>query len=449
MSGAPDWPSAPQSSYLAKSFDGAVSITCALQKPDRYAFFAPGATTKFAVARGAGLSYVAASFGRDSVSVDMSLFDRVLAFCDKTGVVEVEAGISLADLYHFLIARNFYLPVQPGHPRISIGGCIAADIHGKNQCRDGTFIKQVLGLKLFHPNHGIVDLSHSEQPVLFQATCGGYGTTGIIVSARLRCSRVPGNAVEVNKFKVSTLREGIDRMRSLALDRDFVYSWHDFTPSGPRFGRGYVAAGKFVSIPSAPANQLRIPPISKNLHGRWPIGIFTPPTTRAINMSHAIMCGRDTRHLPLHEALFPVHGSEQYFRAFGAGGFHEFQAIIPHGRFEEYATEIKAAAVHHRIAITLASAKLFSGASTFVRFDGDGVCFAINFPRNRRSASFLNSLDRLLLQVGGRPNLIKDSRLPRLVAEAAYPELPRLRSVLREWDKTRVFRSELSSRLGL
>jgi decaprenylphospho-beta-D-ribofuranose 2-oxidase len=182
---------------------------------------------------------------------------------------------------------------------------------------------------------------------------------------------------------------------------------------------------------------------------KWPVGIFSLWTARAINTAHVIAHGQTTKHLTLHETLFPIHGSEHYFRAFGRSGFHEFQALVPHDRFDEYIAGMKAAIAHHRVPITLAAAKLFSGAPALLRFDGTGVCFAVNFPRNRQSPEFLNRLDHLLLEVGGRPNPIKDSRLPRQIAEAAYPELPRLCSVLRDWDKDRIFRSELSVRLGL
>jgi decaprenylphospho-beta-D-ribofuranose 2-oxidase len=444
-----DWPSAPQSNYLAESFDGGISLRCALQKPDRYSFFGSGRTKRFAVARGAGLSYAAASFGRDSVSVDMSSFDRVLAFCDKTGVVEVEAGISIGNLYDFLMGRNFYLPIQPGHGQISIGGCIAADVHGKNQFRDGTFVRQVESLKLFHPHHGIVDVSEANQPSLFQATCGGYGTTGIIISARLRCVRVPGNAVEVHTLKVATVHEGVAKLRSLAIDNDFVYSWHDFTQLSSQFGRGYVVAGKFVSLPATSTKLLRVPQIPLESGRKWPVGIFSVWTARVINTAHLIAREQNMKHTTLHETLFPIHGSEHYFHAFGKSGFHEFQALVPHGRFDEYVAGIKAARAYYRVPITLAAAKLFSGTSALCRFDGTGVCLAINFPRNRLSDEFLSRLDHLLLEVGGRPNPIKDSRLPRQIAEAAYPELPRLRSILRDWDRDRIFRSELSARLGL
>jgi hypothetical protein len=51
--------------------------------------------------------------------------------------------------------------------------------------------------------------------------------------------------------------------------------------------------------------------------------------------------------------------------------------------------------------------------------------------------------------VGGRPNAIKDSRLPRAVFDATYADCDRFRAIIDDWDPKRVFRSALTTRLGL
>src|ERR1700688_1204279 len=185
MNPAFNTPRAAQSSFRALSFDGNDLGRCTFQRPDRYAFFDWISTTRCVIARGAGLSYAAASFGTNSVSVDMTSFDRILRFSAKDGLVEVEVGMRIGELFDFLALHGHYLRVQPGHGAISVGGCIAADVHGKNPLRDGTFLSQIESLRLFHPAHGIVDLSNDRNPELFRATCGGYGSTGIIMSACL------------------------------------------------------------------------------------------------------------------------------------------------------------------------------------------------------------------------------------------------------------------------
>ncbi len=86
----------------------------------------------------------------------------------------------------------------------------------------------------------------------------------------------------------------------------------------------------------------------------------------------------------LHNALFPVHTKQLYFKLFGTAGFHEVQAIIPIGSVAEYAEAIRDYLVRRPIAITLASGKIFRGRRELLRFTGDGICLALNFPASLR-----------------------------------------------------------------
>ena len=110
-----------------------------MQRPDRYRLLEALPRDAPRIARGAGVSYVAASFGGDAISQSLDAFDRILAFDDSDGRLGVEAGARIGDVQRFALARGWYLPVAPGHPAATIGGCIAADVHGKNPARDGTF----------------------------------------------------------------------------------------------------------------------------------------------------------------------------------------------------------------------------------------------------------------------------------------------------------------------
>jgi decaprenylphospho-beta-D-ribofuranose 2-oxidase len=448
-----NWPTGPAMRDRIESFDGGVSVQCAIQRPDRYAFFRSADIRQYAIARGAGLSYAAASFGIDSVSVDLSSFDRVLDFNDATGMVEVEAGMRLSDLSRFLARRDHYLSVLPGHGNISVGGCVAADVHGKNQARDGTFIQLVQSIKLFHPCHGNIDLSRAHDADLFRATCGGYGTTGIIVSVKLRAKRLPGHAVDLRWYATANLADGVAKMRALAQENDFVFSWHDLTKRGAGFGRGYVSAGSFIATPAKSFEDANwsAPNLSAASRARLPISLLNPWSAALANAIHGFRRreGHGRTQSSLDKCFFPIHGSEAYFYMFGKQGFHEYQVVVPHHRFDEYVAGMRSAILKHRVAVTLASAKLFAGPFDLLRFAGDGVCFAINIPRGSRSMAFLADMDRLIITTGGHPNIIKDSRLPKAVVEATYPDFEQFRAILHRWDETRVFRSELSARLGL
>jgi decaprenylphospho-beta-D-ribofuranose 2-oxidase len=443
----------PVAQCEVSSFDGGVRKRATLQRPDRYRFW-DQTIREPRIARGAGLSYAAASFREGGLSIEHTSFDRVLDFDSEKHIVEVEGGISLDALHKFLASRGLFLRIQPGYGRITVGGCIATDAHGKNQARDGTFINQVTGLTLFHPTQGLVDLDDHTEPDLFRLTCGGYGLTGHIIKARLRATPVPSNIVEVRVEPVTDVQSGVERMVDLVAEADFVYSWHDFSATGASFGRGFVCVARFVPGFFAPSTSYATAdPLSLSAASRavWRLPLLNRWTTKALNVSYPIMqMWRGGRSLTtLHDALFPAHATQMYFRLFGTAGFHEFQSIIPVGGVAEYVGAVRDYLVRRPIAATLASGKIFRGNRELLRFTGDGFCLALNFPRTSESKHFLEFLDGLIVSLGGVPSIIKDSRVPHTVVDATYPEAQRFREMLHTFDPKRWFRSELSDRLHL
>lgn len=445
---------APQAAQAFVSFDGGVQARAVLQQPDRYRYWDNDVPPLPRISRGAGLSYAAASFRQGGLAVCHSSFDRVTGFDSSTKVVEVETGITLFMLHRFLSSRGLYLPVQPGHGRITVGGCIAADVHGKNHARDGTFMEQVESLTLFHPSYGMVELSRESEPDLFRLTCGGYGLTGHMIRARLRAVSIPSRSVELKATAFSNAISGLNKLRDAAQEADFSYTWHDMGTSESRFGSGYLYSACFSSEdhePSLVSEASEPPSLSAADRAAWPIGLFNLLSTRIVNLVYRQQQRRalNGRTLSLTEALFPIHKTQLYFKLFGARGFHEYQAILPKEAMNSYLDAIHTYTRRRRIPVTLGSAKAFGGSRELLRFTGEGVCFALNFPRSDTSQGFMSFLDDRMVELGGIPNIIKDSRLPRKVIDACYPGAGAFRSMLHAYDPRRIFRSELSERLGL
>lgn len=441
---------APQADYSFVSFDGTVRAEGRLQRPDRYRYWRGDLSAGPRISRGAGLSYSAASFGADGLSVEHRSFDRILDFDAARGLVEVEPGISLAALHRFLAPRGLHLPIQPGHGSISVGGCIGADVHGKNQSRDGTFVNQVESLTLLHPAHGKVELSPEREPELFRLTCGGYGLTGHILRARLRAAPALTNWVEVKATPFTDAGEGLARLRHSTSDADYAYTWHDMASPETGFGSGFLFEARFVpqqaQVPAAPS-----PNLSAAGRARWPVGLLNRFTARGLNMvfRRQQCCALNGKRVSLQDALFPTEKAQLYFKLFGAKGFREYQAIIPEPAIGDYLDSIRGYARKNPVPITLASAKAFAGVHDLLRFTGAGICFAVNMPAGAEADGFMAFLDARVMALGGTPNIIKDSRLPRAVVDACYPEADRFRSALKAFDPQRLFRSGLSERLGL
>ena len=441
---------------VISSFDNGVKSICTVAQPDRYRHWGELTHNSYQISRGAGLSLSAASFGTDPISVSHDKFARILDFHSGTGEVEVEAGIRLFALHNFLVSKGYFLAIQPGHGQISIGGCVAADTHGKNQLKDGTFLEQVISLRLFHPSHGILNLSRESNTDLFFLTCGGYGLTGHILSVRLKTQVLPSQVVVTRTQAFPDIDSGLLLLNDKAASVDFIHSWHDFSQLGRKYGSGMVSMSNFeaiegrvefpskakLALPKSLGNRHRMPAANLVVN-RFSIGVLNSAYKKinSINIKG--------KQIDIADAFFPLHHLQKYYFFLGSHGFHEYQMLLPKNVAADYLKQLAAVAADLKVPITLAAGKIFGGQQNLLRFSGEGVCFAINFLRSGQANQLLEWLDSNLVLNGGRPNLIKDSRLPRQIAEACYPEIDEFRMKLRDFDPKRLFRSEMSERLGL
>lgn len=439
---------------MFKSFDGGITLESNVYQPERYRDLETISNQNSFVVRGAGYSYTAASFASDSTTVLSNKFNRILEFDAITGLVKVEAGITLGDLYNFLFLKGHYLPTQPGFGGITIGGCIAADVHGKNQLRDGNFHNQVTQVRIFHPSHGFLTLSRQSNAELFDLTCGGYGLTGFIVSCILQTKRIPSTVVTKKAISFGSLREGIELLEMESQRADFVNTWHDFSSTYCAKRSGLLFSSKFASfgedelknihrfIP-VPRLAIDLKNLSVNFYNKWGLKVLnTAYKLRYTNSFTSHYCS-------LESALFPIHKSKIYYAGFGKSGFHEYQVVLPKQALEGFLQDSADQAKNLGIQLSLVSGKLFGGNQKLLRFMGEGYAIAINFPRNSKSVNFAQMLDKNTLYYKGRPNLIKDSRLPIEMLEATYSDTDEFRRILKDFDPKRLVNSELSRRLGL
>lgn len=428
------------------SFDGSCRLRCHVQRPDRYRLIEALPPDVKRISRGSGVSYVGAGIGRDSVVQEMGAFNRILAFDAEAGRITVEAGASVGDVVRFARARGWLLAVVPGHPRASIGGCIAADVHGKNPARDGTFRSQVEALELFDPQQGWLVASRSQNAERFAACFAGFGIPGLIANATLRLVPAP-QAWSLREAPVADLAAAAELLRSHA-GAPILYGWHDGRAQA--FGRGVIRFGleadARVKKARRSANDLpaRVEP--------WPLTAWNRAGIALMNRWLGQRWRRPgSRHVDIESALFPLNAARRYFAGFGPDGMVEAQWLIPHARFGAFAEALGGEVRRQRPRISLIASKLFEGEADGLRFDGSGIALAMHFPQPRetRQAAFLATLAALAIEHGGRPNLIKDSSLDAATLRRAIPEFESIRNTLRGFDAAGVQHSDLTARLEL
>lgn len=405
------------------------------------------------IARGAGVSYTGASFSSDGRSLRTRGLGRVLVIDAEAGLVTVEAGVTFGELFVALAPHHLLLPVQPGHPQITIGGAIASNVHGKNPWMDGTFVDQVESLVLWHPDRGLVEASREGDPEAveaFELTCGGLGLTGVIVRATLRVRRVPRLVARLRQLPVSSLAETLEVLAAHRSNADFLYAWNNLTRFDEALGRGYVQVAKLcedgpeAAVPRVLAG--RLDPSSSRLRVR----LFGRRSARLVaDLHERLGLGLAAGRKPLHRMLFPGRGFDSYFDAYGAEGFLGHMVLLPEARAAVYVAGLEDLMRRRRYPVIVCAAKAFGGEASLLRFDGRGFSFHFHVCATTRGRALAADLEALAEDHGGKRALYFDSRLDAATLRRTWPGAGEFRERLHRFDPARRFHSELSIRLGL
>ena len=418
------------------------------QRPDRLRML-NDRNEEFQIPRGAGLSYAPASFGKDKLIRDMCSFDRILEFDESSKIVVVEAGISLKKLLMWSFSKQLFLPVLPGQPEITVGGCVAANVHGKNPYKDGTFMEQVEWIELSHPTLGTKIISRSNEKKIFDATCGGLGLTGIITKVALKLQKLSSEIVILSPKKTESLKNTLEIMKQHTSD-DLLYSWN-MGSTLFNFGKGIVTSGIFSDDSSSKTLQIKERKSMNSNDRLLPFSLWNTLSSPIINsINRKIQSGKNIVKKDVYSALFPFVGTARMFYGlYGSNGFNEYQVLIKKKYSVEFIDDLTKLIKSEKPSLTILVMKLFNGKQKLLHFSDEGLSIILNLKHCNSTLKFLKKLDDIVISYKALPYIVKDSRLTKEVVEQCYPEYHVFKEILNEIDPKRIFKSELSERMNL
>ncbi|MGH3305917.1 MAG: FAD-binding oxidoreductase, partial [Streptosporangiaceae bacterium] len=216
--------------------------------PGEVATLLTEAPARGVIARGLGRSYNNAAQNDGGLVIGMARLNRIINLDPATGEVTCEAGVSLEQLMVAGLRHGWFVPVSPGTRQVTVGGAIAADVHGKNHHRVGSFARHVHWFDLLLPNGIQVRVSPDDDPRLFWATAGGMGLTGIIVRAAVQLTRVETASVRVDTIRAADLDEAMSCLAEADGRYGYTVAWLDCLARGRHLGRSVVTSGDFAAL---------------------------------------------------------------------------------------------------------------------------------------------------------------------------------------------------------
>jgi FAD/FMN-containing dehydrogenase len=428
---------------------------CVLREPELPAEVASWMDRAGTIARGLGRSYGDAALNAGGQVLGLHRLDRYLAFDGATGTLACEAGVTLEQIIADFAPRGWFPMITPGTKFVTVGGCIANDVHGKAHHAQGCFSACVDEFTMLLASGEVVRASRDENAELFWATFGGMGLLGVVLTARLRLRKIETTYFRQRSTPVRDLESMLATLE--ANDREFPYSVAtlDVTATGARLGRGVVSAGEHATRAELPpklaADPLRVAgPPKVDVPFELPELTLNPLTIRVVN---ALIQTRLRGAPPFghYDGFFyPLDVISHWNRGYGHRGFAQYQFVIP---FEDGTRNLRA----------LLTTILSSGELPFLNvlkrfgkesggllsFPREGYTLAIDFPIRVNTVALLRRLDAMVQGAGGRVYLGKDSYLEAATFRAMYPALDRWLAVKAKVDPRGVFTSDLARRVGL
>jgi decaprenylphospho-beta-D-ribofuranose 2-oxidase len=426
-------------------------------RPDQVPALLHGVTARGAIARGLGRSYNNAAQNDGGLVIQTTRMNRIIALDPEAGLATCESGVSLEQLMVAGLPDGWFVPVSPGTRQVTVGGAIAADVHGKNHHEAGSFAQHVTWLELLLPDGQIRHVSASDDSDLFWATAGGMGLTGIVLRAQVQLKKVETSRVRVDTVRTANLDDAMGYLEATDDRFGYTVAWMDCLATGASLGRSVITSGDFATADQLTPTDRRDPLAFRPVARIGAPDVFPPGllNRRTVGLANEVWYRKAPRRREgeiqtIGTFFHPLDGIRNWNRVYGPAGFRQYQYAVPAGQDATVRRSVEMISAARAPSFVTVLKRFGPGSPGYLSFPIAGWTLALDFPaRTPGLAGLLGRLDELVAEAGGRVYLAKDSRVSPEMLAAMYPRLEEFRQLRKQIDPAGLLASDLSRRLHL
>ena len=417
--------------------------------------------------RGSGRSYGDAAIGNGGLVIDTRALHRVHAWEPTEGVIDVEGGLTIEGLWRRTIEDGWWPPVVPGTMHPTLAGCLAMNVHGKNNYRVGPIGDHIVGFDLLTMEGTTMHCSREQNADVFHAAIGGLGLLGAITRLQLQLKRVHSGRVRVHVMCGHNLEQTFDVFERHLEHHDYLVGWIDCTAKGSKLGRGVLHGANYLQPGEDPEGDASFHVENQGLPSTIlgvPRGVlwrFMKPFmndyfVKWINTFKylAELRAQSKPYYQSHVAFaFLLDYVPNWRLAYGRGGFIQYQVFVPHKQARACLQSILTLCHQHKTPPYLGVFKRHRPDAFLLSHALDGWSLAMDFPVRRTGSKRLERLvkdmTQCVLEAGGKFYFAKDSVLTAQDIAQAYGTdvLGRFAAIKHRLDPNNLLESALSRRL--
>lgn len=404
-------------------------------------------------ARGLGRSYGDASLNTGNETILMERLNRFLEFDKSSGVLKAESGVSIKDIVKTFVPKGFFVPVTPGTKEATLGGCLAADVHGKNHHKDGSFSEHVVEFEILTPN-GLKKRVQRKDEELFNATAGGMGLTGIITEITLKLLPIETPFIKTMHTPCTSLEDLLAHLSENGKNERYSVAWVDLL-STKRGVRSIAMSGDHL----LKEELINFSKIKADFEpGEFQVPFHFPSFTlnamgqKLFNALYFHVQKRKKTFLSSLESFFyPLDKLKNWNRLYGKRGFYQYQFVVPEKGSEIAIKKVLETLQKRKCPVFLAVLKKFGKENNgYLSFPKDGFTLTMDIPGNYPGLfALLDNLDEIIMEHEGRVYLAKDFHLGPAAFRSMYPRYEIFNKLKKKIDPEFLIQTDLSRRLKI